>query len=60
MKTLKPGASEWDKVKFLREAAIMSQFNHKNVVKMHGVVINEEPVRCFLCGNLDINEVEFI
>ncbi len=44
VKTLKPGASEVDKVKFLQEAAIMGQFNHSNVIKMHGVVTLEEPV----------------
>ena len=29
-------------MKFLREAAIMSQFVHNNVVQLHGVVIKEE------------------
>ena len=45
VKTLKPGASEIDKIKFLQEAAIMGQFNHPNVVKLHAVVTVGEPVR---------------
>ena len=44
VKTLKPGASEEDKVKFLQEAAIMGQFSHSNVIKMYGVVTLGEPV----------------
>ena len=44
VKTLKPGASEVDKVKFLQEAAIMGQFSHTNVIKMHGIVTVGEPV----------------
>ncbi len=44
VKTLKPGASEEDEVKFLQEAAIMGQFNHRNIVKMYGVVTLGKPV----------------
>ena len=44
MKTLKDGASEEDKVKFLQEAAIMGQFSHPNVVKLYGVVTVGDPV----------------
>ena len=29
-------------MKFLREAAIMGQFIHNNVVRLHGVVTKEE------------------
>ncbi len=47
VKTLKPEASEEDGVKFLQEAAIMGQFNHRNVIKMHGVVTLGEPVSSF-------------
>ena len=45
VKTLKEGSGEEDKVKFLREATIMGQFNHPNVVKLHGIVIESEPVK---------------
>ena len=44
VKTLKSGASEVDKVKFLQEAAIMGQFNHSKVIKMYGIVTLGEPV----------------
>ncbi len=44
VKTLKPNASEKDKVKFLQEAAIMGQFLHPNVIKLQGVVTIGEPV----------------
>ena len=42
VKTLNSQCSESDRVKFLREAAIMGQFVHKNVVQLHGVVTDEE------------------
>ena len=44
VKTLKEGAGEGDKVKFLQEAAIMGQFSHPNVVKLYGVITEGEPV----------------
>ena len=44
VKTLKPGALENDRVRFLQEAAIMGQFNHPNVVKLYGVVTVDDPV----------------
>ena len=34
----KNGASEKDRVKFLQEAAIMGQFNHPNIVKILGIM----------------------
>lgn len=44
VKTLKPGSGENDRIKFLQEAAINGQFQHQNVVKLHGVVTVGEPV----------------
>ena len=44
IKTLREGAGEGDKIKFLQEAAIMGQFSHPNVVKLYGVVTEGEPV----------------
>ena len=38
IKTMKTGAGEEDKVKFLQEAAIMAQFKHSNVIALYGVV----------------------
>ena len=42
VKTLNSKCSESDRVKFLREAAIMGQFTHNNVVQLHGVVTEED------------------
>ena len=42
VKTLNSQCSESDTIKFLREAAIMGQFVHDNVVRLHGVVTEEE------------------
>ena len=44
VKMLNKGADEMDKVKFLQEAAIMGQFQHPSIVKLHGVAILGEPV----------------
>ena len=49
VKTLKEGAGEEDKVKFLQEATIMGQFSHPNVVKLYGVVTEREPVSLLFC-----------
>ncbi len=38
LKTLKDTSSINKKVKFLQEAAIMAQFNHPNVIALHGLV----------------------
>jgi len=45
VKTLKEGCDDQERVKFLQEAAIMSQFRHFNVVTMYGAVTEGEPVR---------------
>ena len=45
IKTLNPETAGNDRVKFLQEAAIMGQFSHPNVVKLHGIVSDGEPVR---------------
>ena len=47
VKTLKEGAGEGDKVKFLQEAAIMGQFSHPNVVKLYGVITEGKSVSNF-------------
>ena len=38
VKMLNTDASNKDKLRFLQEAAIMCQFDHQNVIKLHGVV----------------------
>ncbi|XP_065833056.1 ephrin type-A receptor 4-A-like isoform X2 [Oscarella lobularis] len=44
VKTLSSSSTREDRVKFLREAAIMGQFRHKNVVALYGVVTVGEPI----------------
>ncbi len=44
VKTLKTGTESKDRVRFLQEAFIMSQFKDPNVVTMHGAVTDGEPV----------------
>ena len=48
VKTLNSQCSESDRVKFLREGAIMGQFKHENVVRLHGVVIEEKNMMILL------------
>ena len=55
VKMLNTDASDKDKLRFLQEAAIMCQFDHQNVIKLHGVV-TEAPIMIVLeymsCGDL--------
>ena len=48
VKSISDRCSETEKVKFLREAAIMGQFLHNNVVRLHGVVTEEEKLMIVL------------
>ena len=47
VKTLNDQSNEKDKLRFLQEAAIMCQFDHQNVIKLHGVV-TEAPIMIVL------------
>ena len=47
VKSLNTDTNENIKLHFLQEAAIMCQFNHENVIKLHGVV-TEDPVMIVL------------
>ena len=47
VKTLNDKSTEKDRLRFLQEAAIMCQFDHQNVIKLHGVV-TEAPVMIVL------------
>ena len=44
VKALKREATELSRIKFLQEAAIMGQFYHPNIVRLHGVVTVGDPV----------------
>ena len=44
VKTLHGEVSEEDKLKLLREAAIIGQFTHNNIVKLCGIVSSGDPV----------------
>lgn len=54
VKVCRAGKNEAIKTKFLKEAAIMGQFRHPNVVKLYGVVTMSELVRHshILCNQL--------
>ena len=54
VKMLQDGASEQEKIKFLQEAAIMSQFTHANVIKLHGVVSDDEHVSVLFSSLLSL------
>ena len=47
VKTLNDNASDKDRLRFLQEAAIMCQFDHQNVIKLHGIV-TEAPITIVL------------
>ena len=47
VKMLHDVATEKDKIKLLKEAAIIEQFAHNNIVKLCGVVINQYPVSIY-------------
>ena len=53
---LKEGSDQFDRVKFLQEAAIMGQFRHHNIVQLYGVITDEEPVNLCLCACVHVCE----
>ena len=44
VKVLQERAEEGERVKFLKEAALMGQFAHSNIVRLYGVVTVTAPV----------------
>lgn len=44
IKVVKANCSSEDRIRFLREAAIMGQFKHENIVYLHGAVIEGDPL----------------
>ena len=45
VKSLADGSTEEKRIQFLQEAAIMGQFKHPNVITLHGVLLDHDPVR---------------
>ncbi|XDV42961.1 hypothetical protein PO909_011523 [Leuciscus waleckii] len=43
VKTLRKDASDYEKTEFLKEAHLMSQFNHPNILRLLGVCLLNEP-----------------
>ncbi|KAL5499849.1 hypothetical protein EMCRGX_G011313 [Ephydatia muelleri] len=48
IKMLNSSAVPEDKVRFLREAAIMGQFAHPNIIRLHGVITEGDPIMIVL------------
>ena len=48
VKTLNSQCSESDRAKFLREAAIMSQFEDNYIIQLYGVVLEEQNIMIVL------------
>ena len=46
VKTMTDGASEEERVKFLQEAAIMGQFNHPNIIRLLGIIAEDDQAVC--------------
>ena len=62
IKTVK-NTTELERIKLLQEAAIMGQFAHGNVVRLHGVVTVGEPVsqsECVQEGTVHMHTVLYM
>ncbi len=58
LKKLNEDASPLDRVKFLQEAAIMTQFDHSNVIKLLGIVHKNNdvgPIQLFILFHMSID-----
>ena len=44
VKTMRDGCTEYDKIKFLQEAAIMGQFKHPAILRILGIILEEDMV----------------
>ena len=51
VKSLADGSTEEKRIQFLQEAAIMGQFKHPNIITLHGVLMDHNPVfhACLAC-----------
>ena len=59
LKTLSGKQSLDGRKRLLQEAAIMSQFKHPNVVKLYGVVCDDEKVLHIICHLANSIQLEF-
>ena len=44
VKSLEQGTGKEERVKFLQEAVVMGQFNHRNILRIFGIIF-DNPVR---------------
>ena len=56
VKVLKQGTSSSAKKEFFREACLMNGYNHKNIVKLLGVCIKEEPL-CMVFEYMEMGDL---
>jgi len=56
VKVLKEGANDQTKKDFFREAALMHEFNHQNILKLLGVCIEQEPF-CMLFEYMEFGDL---
>lgn len=56
IKVLKEGANDQTKKDFFREAALMHEFNHPNILKLLGVCIEQEPF-CMLFEYMEFGDL---
>ena len=56
VKVLKEGANDQTKKDFFREAALMHEFNHPNILKLLGVCIEQEPF-CMLFEYMEFGDL---
>ena len=57
VKMLNCKASEEATVRFLQEAAIMGQFRHPNIVRLHGVITVGEPVGGLIIHTSSLSQI---
>ena len=55
VKSLEGETTEEERVRFLREAAIMGQFKHPNIIRIVGVVTSSQSVSVFEL-DLELND----
>ena len=49
IKSVKKEAPPKEHNVFLREASVMAQFDHKNVLKMHGMILVDDDTSSWVC-----------